>query len=152
MLVLDTLKTSLTQDWLGPHPQNAQESGQRFADAVANWFSAAQAGAFPCATATARAGQLAASAASAFQVGVAPGAGQMLALAVAQYMAGQLFGSGVAAMPLATAAAAATLGVTFANLNLSTDDRAQAVASACTVLAVSTLVTFPPPLPPAPVT
>lgn len=152
MLVLSTLKTSLKQDWLGPHPQNAQESGQRFASAVANWFAAAQAGAFPCATAQARMGQLASSAASAFQAQAAPAAGMALALAVAQYMAGQLFGAGVAAMPLATAAAAATLGATFANLDMSTDDRVQAIASACTVLAASTLVTFPPPTPPAPVT
>lgn len=151
MLVISTLKSSLKQDWLGPHPQSAEESGQRFADAVASWFSAAQAGAFPCSTATARAGQLASSAASALQKGTAAAAGMALALAVAQYMAGQLFGAGVAGMPLAMSAAAASIGATFGNLNLSNDERAQAIASACTVLAASTLVTFPPPLPPAPV-
>jgi hypothetical protein len=82
----------------------------------------------------------------------APAGGMALALAVAQYMAGQLFGAGVAAMPIATPAAAASIGATFANLDLSNDDRVQAIASACTVLAASTLVTFPPPVPPAPVT
>lgn len=151
MLVLSTLQTSLKQDWLGAHSGSAQESGQRFANAVAQWFSAAQAGAAPCTTATARAGQLASSAASALQVGAAQGAGQALALAVAQYLAGQLFGAGVAAMPLAVSAAGASIGAAFGNLDLAVDDRAQALASACALLAASTLVTFPPPTPPAPV-
>jgi predicted RecA/RadA family phage recombinase len=152
MLVLDTLKTGLEQDWLGPHPQNAMESGDRFAGAVANWFASAQAGAFPCVTAVARRPQLASTAAMALQSGTAQGAGAMLALAIAQYMAGQAFGSGVAAFPLATSAAVTMLGATFGNLELSKADRAQTIANACAVLAASTLVTFPPPLPPAPVT
>ncbi len=154
-LVLDVLKSGLAQGWLvaegGSHPQSAMESGDRFAGAVSSWFASAQAGAFPCATAAARRSQLASTAASAFQAQAAPAAGAMLALAIAGYMAGQVFGAGVASFPVATGAASAQLGAVFANLDMSNDDRAQAIASACALLASSTLVIFPAPLPPAPV-
>jgi hypothetical protein len=154
MLVQDTLKLGLENDWLvadgGSYPQSAIESGDRFAGAVASWFAGAQAGPFPCATAAARRAQLAASAAAALQAGAAPAAGSQLALAIAQYIVGQLFGAGVAGFPIATSAAGAMLGAVFSDTGTGRSERAQAIAGACTLLAVSTIVTFPAPLPPAP--
>jgi hypothetical protein len=154
MLVQDTLKTGLENDWLvadgGSYPQSAMESGDRFAGAVASWFAGAQAGPFPCATALARRGQLATAAAAALQVGAAQAAGAQLALALAQYIAGQTFGAGAAGFPIATSAAGTMLGALFGNTGMARAERAQAIAGACTLLAVSTMVTFPAPLPPAP--
>jgi hypothetical protein len=89
-LVPSTLATQLENGWMAAaaYPQNAFESGQRFAAAVADWFSAAQANAIPCATAKLREPQLAAQATLAFQAQSAPAAGSQLALAVAAYYAG----------------------------------------------------------------
>lgn len=154
MLVLDTLKAGLENDWLvadgGHYPQSAMESGDRFAGAVTSWFAGAQAGPFPCATAIARRAQLATSAASALQAGAAQAAGVQLALALGQYIVGQVFGPGVAGFPIATGAAGTMLGGVFSSTAMGRSERAQAIAGACTLLAVSTIVTFPA-LPPAPV-
>lgn len=154
-LVLDSLKSSLEQGFFvaegGSCPASAAEAADHFAGAVASWFAAAQAAGFPCATAAARRAQLAAAAAPALAAQAAPAAGAALALAVAGYMAGQLFGAGVASFPVAAGAAGAQVGAVFANLDMSNADRAQAVAGACALLAASTLVIFPAPLPPAPV-
>lgn len=155
-LVQDTLKTALEQRWLvpegGAYPADATESGDRFATAVVSWFSAAMAGAFPCSTATARKAQLAAAAQAAFEARSAAGAGGLLATALAAYLAGQLFGTGIAAPPLATSAAGAMIGAVFADLDASSSDRAQRIASACTLLATTTIVTFTSPTPPPPPT
>jgi hypothetical protein len=154
-LVPGNLATQLENGWMvadgGSHPQNALQSGQRFAGAVSTWFSAAQANGFPCATAKAREGQLAAQAAAAFQVMSAPGAGAQLALAIAAYYAGQSFGAGVATYPAAVAAGTATFSQVFADLNSPISARAQQMAGACQIMAVSTIVTFPLPLTPSPI-
>jgi hypothetical protein len=156
-LSLDVLKSALEQRWLvpsgGAFPSTPAESADRFAAAVSGWFASAQAGAFPCTTAALRRAQLAAGALQALQAQTAPAAGNLLAVALASYLAGQQFGAGIAAPPLATAAAGAAIGTALADVQASGAARAQRIASACTLLASSTLVTFapPPPLPPAPV-
>lgn len=144
-----TLKISLENDWLvregGSYPDSVQISGQKFAQAVAQWFSLAQANGLPCSTAIARQGQLALQASSALQIGQAQGAGSQLALAIANYYAGQSFGSGVASFPMALPAGISTISLVFSNLELSNADRAQQIATACYTLAVSTIVVFPNP-------
>ena len=71
--------------------------------------------------------------------------GARLANAVAAYITGQMFPPGVAAAPLATAAAGSQIGAAFADLEAPPSARAQKIAGACYTLATSTLVTFPPP-------
>jgi len=151
-LVLSVLKSGLERDWLvapgGCHPDSALASGDRFAGAVVSWFSSAQAGAFPCSTAAARRSQLATMAAAAFQARAPQAAGLSLAQAVAAYIAGQVFGVGVASLPLAVSAAALQMGTVFSDTSLSNAERAQSIAGACALLSSSTLVIFPatPPL------
>jgi hypothetical protein len=155
MLVPSVLEDSLRKDWLvepgGSFPSSPPESGQRFARAVALWFSTATAGVFPCATALARQGQLAGQATAALSAGAPPAVGSQLATAVAGYMAGQAFGAGTAAMPAAVAAVAPAFAAVFSNLTLELPDRARLIALGCYALALSTIVVFPPPLPPLPV-
>jgi hypothetical protein len=150
------LKSSLEASWIvpegGAYPGDVQESADRFADAVSGWFAAALAMGFPCATAQARRAQLAGQAASALAARSAPAAGQLLAAAVASYYAGQSFGSGVASFPLALPAAASLIGETFADLQAPRSKRAQDVATACHLLALSTLVLFTAPPGSAPIT
>ncbi|MBL8742289.1 MAG: hypothetical protein JNK04_14370 [Myxococcales bacterium] len=145
-LVLASLKSSLESQWLvaegGSHPASAQESGDRFAGAVAGWFSTAMAAGFPCSTAMARKSQLASGAAAAFGAEASVAAGNMLALAVAAYIVGQSFGPGFAGMPIAQSAAGAMFGATFADTGGAISDKAQQIASGCLVLAVSTIVAF----------
>lgn len=154
-LVPGNLAIQLENGWMvaegGSYPQNALQSGQRFAAAVSAWFSAAQANGIPCATAKAREGQLAAQAAAALQAMSAPAAGAQLALAVAGYYAGQSFGAGVATYPAAVSAGVATFSQVFADLNSPLSARAQQMAGACQIMAVSTIVTFPAPLVPGPI-
>jgi hypothetical protein len=155
-LVQNQLQSDLQSQWLASegssYPQSATESGDRFARAVASWFSSAQAAGLPCATAMARMPQLAQLAGVALQARAAVAAGNALAQAVAQYILGQSFGPGVATFPVALAAAQAQIGAVFGNLDMAVGDRARDIASACTVLATSTMVTFPPPMSPAPIT
>ena len=154
-LVLASLKSSFESQWLvpsgGSYPASAQESGDRFATAVATWFSAAAAGAFPCTTAMARKSQLAASAAAAFSTQASVAAGNALALGVALYIVGQQFGAGIANIPLAQGAVGPLFGAAFADLQSGISEKAQQVATGCLLLAVSTIVVFPPPLTPLPV-
>ncbi len=154
-LIPNALASSLEQDWLvadgGSFPANNQESGQRFATAVASWFATGMAGPFPCATAQARQPQLASAAAGALAAGLPPIAGMQLAQAVGSYMTGQVFGAGTAAAPVALPAAIVGFGAVFADLNQTAEERARLLALGCWGLAVSTLVTFPAPLPPLPV-
>lgn len=156
VLIPPALAADLYEGWLGGdggnYPASVVESGDRFAHAVSGWFSAATAGAFPCATASARRPQLAGSAAMALQAGAPPLAGQQLAVAVVGYMTGQVFGAGIASPPAAAAAAQAAFAAVFANPDLETDDRATLIATGVYTLAVSTLVVFPPVVsPPLPV-
>lgn len=148
-LVMSSLRTSLEQDWLssegGSHPATPLESGDAFAGAVASWFASAQALGIPCSTAQARRPQLAAQAAGALRVQDAIAAGNALAVALGAYVLGQLFGAGTALMPIAVAAGGAQIGAVFADLQSAPSQRAQSIAAACTVLAVSTLVSFPNP-------
>jgi len=150
------LQSQLETAWLvppgGSYPEDAQASGDRFASAVASWFSLAQANGIPCGTATVRQSQLASLLAISFSTGAAASAGQALADALVLYITGQLFGPGVAAPPTGGAAAASAFSSAFSNLELPSAARAQLLASACQALALTTLVTFPPPTPPAPIT
>ncbi len=145
-LVLASLKSSLQSQWLvpdgGSFPASASESGDRFAAAVAGWFSSAMAGGFPCSTAMARKSQLASAAGAAFATEASAAAGNMLALGVALYIVGQSFGPGFAGMPIAQSGAGALFGATFADTNTGISDKAQQIASGCLVLAVSTIVAF----------
>jgi hypothetical protein len=155
-LVLVSLKSSLANSWLvpegGSYPDSNQVSGDRFATSVSTWFASAQAAGIPCSTASARKSQLASQAAAAIAAKSSAAAGQQLALAVASYIAGQSFGSGVAAFPLAFAAAPPLITSVFSNVDMPLESRAQIIASACTLLASSTLVAFAGPPFSAPIT
>lgn len=152
-----TLASSLQSDWLvaagGSYPSTPTESGDHFAGAVSTWFAMAMAGTFPCATATARRSQLAASATGAIQARDASLAGAQLALGLMGYMAGQVFGPGVASPPTAVGAAQSAIAAVFSNRDLALEARANQIAAAVYTLAVSTIVVFPPVIsPPTPVT
>ena len=151
MLTPDSLATRLENDWLGQFPDSSLASGDLFAGAVSGWFVSAMAAGFPCSTAAARRLQLTAAAAGALEAGVGPTSGMLLATAVATYYAGQLFGAGVASFPAALPAGMALITNALLDLNLPKGARAQAIAQACFLMAVSTIVVFPAPLPPAPV-
>lgn len=149
-----SLAIGLRQRWLpagAGMASSVDDSAQRFADVVASWFAAGAANGIPCATALPRKSGLASSASSALAAGDARLAGQLLALGVAQYMAGQSFGPGVSAMPIATPALVIAIGEVFASHDLDDDKRATLIAAATYLTAVSTIVTFPTPLPPSPV-
>lgn len=149
-----SLATQLRTRWLPANDDFAssvQDSAQRFATVVASWFAAGAANAIPCVTAMARMSQLSSSAASALAAGDARTAGQQLALAVAQYMAAQSFGPGVSSFPAATAGLVVALGEVFASHDLDADARATLIATATYLTALSTIVVFPPPMPPGPV-
>jgi hypothetical protein len=156
-LVPSALASSLESSWLvaegGDHPASAAESGDRLAAAVAGWFAAATAGPYPCATAAARRPQLAAGAGAALQAGDAALAATQLALALTAYMAGQVFGPGVASPPTATSAAQSAIAAVFGDLRLVNAARANQIAGGVQTLAASTIVVFPPVVsPPVPVT
>jgi hypothetical protein len=155
-LVFDALKSQLEHNWLVPEggqfPKSVTESAEKFADAVVQWFSLAQANGIPCATAMARKGQLVAAAAGALSAQSAQAAGSQLALGVAAYIAGQSFPPGAALFPIATSAAISQLVGVFSDLSGKVPQKAAQVAGACTVLAMSTQVAgFPVPPFPMPV-
>lgn len=151
------LASSLLSDWLpadsGSYPGSAAESGDAFAGAVSSWFATAMAAGFPCVTAAGRRSQLAASAAGAFSAQASVAAGALLATGLTAYLAGQVFGAGVASPPVGTGAAQAAFAAVFADLDASTSSRADRIAQASWALALTTIVVFPPVVsPPAPVT
>lgn len=152
-LVFDTLKSQLENSWLvpdgGSYPESVSESGDRFAAAVSSWFSSAMAGAFPCSTAMARRSQLAAAATAALGAGSAQAAGSQLAMGVAAYIAGQSFLPGTASFPAGLGAAVSQMIAVFSDVDGSVSQKAQQMATACTLLATTTLVITPvPPGPP----
>lgn len=151
MLNPSDLTTRLENEWLGKFPDSSLQSGDLFAEAVSGWFVAAMAGGFPCSTASARRLQLTAMAAGALEAGIGPTSGMLLASAVAAYYAGQLFGAGVASFPAALPAGMALITAALLDLNLPQNARASQIAQACHVMALSTIVVFPAPLPPSPV-
>jgi hypothetical protein len=156
-LVPSALASSLESSWLvaegGDHPASPAESGDKFAAAVAGWYGAATAGPYLCATAAARRPQLAAAAGAALQAGDAQLAATQLALALTSYMAGQVFGPGVASPPTATSAAQSAISAVFGDLQIVNAARANQIAGGVQTLAVSTVVVFPPVVsPPVPVT
>ena len=156
-LVPTALASSLQSDWLvdegGQYPGSASESGDKFAGAVSTWFSGALAAGFPCSTATARRSQLAASATGAFQARDSSLAAMQLAVGLMGYMAGQVFGAGVASPPTAVSAAQSAAAAVFSNLDLALSARANQIATGVYTLAISTIVIFPPVIsPPVPVT
>jgi len=155
-LIPSSLATSLENEWLakenGNFPDSVSVSADRFSTAVAKWFSTAIAGPGAVTTASARRPQLASQAIAALSAMAPQAAGSLLGAAVAAYITGQAFGAGVAGVPLAAAAGGADIGGAFADLDAAPSARAQRIANACQTIAVSTIVIFPPPLPPAPVT
>ena len=144
-----SLKSSLENDWFvpegGSNPPSTLVSAQRFAQAVSQWFALAQANGLPCVTALPRMAQLHAQAAAALQAGQAQSAGAQLALAVASYYAGQSFGPGVATFPAAVTVGVTDMAAVFGDLGMTNADRAQRIASACHVMAISTVVVFATP-------
>ncbi|SHN13559.1 hypothetical protein [Cryptosporangium aurantiacum] len=157
VLVPSALAASLQTGWLpsdgGSFPASAAESGDTFAGTVADWFAAATAGAFPCTTAAARRPQLAAAAGGALAAGNPSVAGTQLALALTGYLTGQVFGPGTASPPAATSAAQTAFGAVFADVDSGVVQRADRIASGIHLLALSTIVVFPPVVgPPVPVT
>ena len=146
------LGAGLRDRWLpadgSSFPASAFESGQRFADVVSQWFAGATAAAFPCATALARSAPLAATAAQAFQARSAPGAGLMLAQALALYLAGQVFGPGLSTTPAGAAALAPALAAALGDLGAERGQRADAMASHIHTTVLTTIVVFPIPGPP----
>lgn len=153
-LVPAALASDLLDTWLvsDGHPSTPLESGDRFAGSVSNWFSGATAGAFPCATATARRSQLTSVATAAFQTRDPNIAGMQLAVGLMTYMAGQVFGPGVASPPTAVGAGQSAFSSVFSNLNMNRAARANQMAGGVHTMAISTIVIFPPPIsPPVPV-
>lgn len=151
-----TLATSLESGWLvpegGDYPSSVVQSADRFAGAVSGWFAQATAGPYPCSTAAARRSQLAAGATGALQAGDASIAGMQLALALTSYMAGQVFGPGVASPPTAVSAAQSAITGAFLDLDAANAPRANQIATGVHTLAISTIVIFPPVIsPPLPV-
>lgn len=156
-LVPTALASSLSSSWLvaegGSYPDTPSQSGDKFAAAVSSWFAAATAGPYPCSTASARRSQLASSATAAIQAGDASLAGTQLAMGLMAYMAGQVFGPGVASPPTAVGAAQSAITGAFSDLDLPLSARANQIATGTYTLAVSTIVVFPPVIsPPVPVT
>lgn len=147
-LAPSALASSLETTWLLPSgnefPQTPLESGDKFAAAVSTWFANATAGPFPCSTATARRAQLAAAATAAIQAGDANLAAMQLEVGLMSYMAGQVFGPGVASPPTAVGTARSAIASVFTNLDLPTRARANQIATGTYTLAVSTIVVFPP--------
>jgi hypothetical protein len=155
-LVPSALAASLESSWLvpegGQYPSSPALSGDKFAAAVSSWFGAATAGPFPCATAAARRPQLASAATAAIQAGDASLAATQLALGLMSYMAGQLFGPGVASPPAAMGAAQSALSSVFSDLEAANGVRANRIATGVHAMATSTIVVFPPVVsPPTPV-
>ena len=155
-LIPSLLAQALTAGWLppddGPFAGSVEASADALAGAISDWFGLAMAAGFPCTTAAARRGQLKGQLLPALNAQDARAAGQMIALAFMAYVAGQTFGAGVAAPPLATAAAGSLIGTALATHDLPRASRADQIAQALHLAALSAIVTFPPPLPPAPVT
>jgi hypothetical protein len=156
-LVPTSLAANLSSGWLvpdgGSYPQSPAQSGDKFATAVASWFSAATAGPYPCTTATARQSQLAAAAAAALQAKNPALAAAQLATGVMGYLTGQVFGPGVASPPTAVGAGQAAFAAVFSNLDQPLSARADQMAGGVHAMALSTIVVFPPVIsPPTPVT
>ena len=156
-LVPSLLSLSLQSQWLprdgdGPFHDDVPASARALAGAIADWFAMAMAAGFPCVTAAARKSQLEALLIPALQAGLAPVAGQQVGLAFMAYVAGQAFGPGVSAPPSATAAAGAAIGAAFADRDGPQSARADQIAQALHLQAMSSIVAFPPPMPPAPIT
>lgn len=151
-LIPNDLATRLEREWLGQFPDSSMASGDLFAGAVSGWFATALAAGFPCATASTRRVQLTAAAAAALEAGVGPTSGALLAVAVATYYSGQVFGAGVASFPTALPAGVTLMTLALLDLNMPKPTRASQLAQACHLMALSTIVIFPTPLPPAPIT
>jgi hypothetical protein len=154
-LVPSLLSQSLQSQWLprekdGPFPDDVPASAKALAGAIADWFGMAMAAAFPCSTASARKSQLEALLIPALQAGQASAAGQQVGLAFMAYVAGQSFGAGVAMPPAAPSGPA--IGAAFADVDSPQSARADKIAQALHLQAMSSIVVFPPPLPPAPIT
>lgn len=151
------LSQSLQSDWLprdenGAFKDDVSASATALAGAIADWFGMAMAAGITCATAAARKGQLQGQLLPVLQSGAAAAVGQGIALSFMAYVAGQSFGPGTAAPPVATAAAGSAITAALSDTGLPQSSRADRIAAALHAQALSTIVTFPPPMPPAPIT
>lgn len=155
-LVPTLLANDLEAGWLaeenGPHPGSVAESANAFAGIVSDWYANALAAGFPASTAQARRPQLLGTAVPALQAQNPIAAGQQLSVALMGYMAGQAFGTGIAAPPIATTAAGSMIGSAFSALDMPRPAKANVIASAVHIMAISGIVTFPHPPFSAPVT
>ncbi|MCP4936297.1 MAG: hypothetical protein GY927_19355 [bacterium] len=147
MLVPTVLATNLENQWLpggdGPFADNVQQSADKLASVIANWFAQAQAASFPCSTAMVRKSQLMAQLIPALDAKDAQLSGIQIAQAFMAYVAGQSFGVGIAAPP--AAAAGPMIASSFANLEQPQSARAQTIATALHLMALSSIVSFPIP-------
>jgi predicted phage gp36 major capsid-like protein len=142
VLIPNDLSSRLEQEWLGQFPDSSMQSGDMFAGAVSGWFATSMALTFPCATAVARRAQLAAAAAAALEAGIGPTSGALLAVAVASYYAGQVYGTGVATFPVALPSGILLMTAALLDLDMPKSARAMQMAQACHVMAISTMVVF----------
>ena len=141
----DQLATRWLADENGPHPDSVPASADAFAGVVAEWFLTAQAAGIPVITAMPRRPMLMSLAIPALMARNPTAAGQQLANAAMIYMTGQAYGAGVAAPPMATGAASSMIGTAFATLELDRQSRAQMIATALHIMALTTIVSFPHP-------
>ena len=150
-----TLKQGLASRWMvadgGSHPSSPAESADRFAAVVSQWFATAVAAGAPCQTAQVRRPQLSMQALGAFGAQNPQASGQLLGLAVAAYIAGQVFGPGVASFPPGVSLAQSALSLVFADLESAVDARAERIAQALTALAKTTPVIVSPAGTPVPI-
>ncbi|MEL6343783.1 MAG: hypothetical protein AAFV53_11670 [Myxococcota bacterium] len=154
-LVTAALASALQQNWLipagGNHHASVSASADRLASVVSQWFANATAMGFPCSTAAIRRPSMVPGLISALSAGSASAAGPLLSLAIGQYCLGQLFGPGVANMPLGVGIAGSAFTTVFLDLEARNEVRAQQMAAAISGLALTTIAVFPPPLSPQPV-
>jgi hypothetical protein len=149
------LETQLIRAWSGgpggTFPSTPQAAADRFADAVAAWFSDAVAGGAKCTTAQSRKPLLSNALLSSLKSGKAATAGQGLAAALAMYLTGQVFGTGLSQVPFGTSAAGVAFSAAFAEINAPLRSRAQRFTLVCQGLVATTLVIIPPSPNPVPI-
>lgn len=149
MLNPTQLADQLAQQWLsddnGPHPDTVPASADAFSNVVSQWFMTAEAAGVPVVTAMPRQPMLMALTVPALMAQAPEAAGQQLANGLMLYMTGQVYGAGVSAPPIATAAAGAMIGNAFRLLDLDRRSRAQMIATAVHIMTLTTIVSFPHP-------
>jgi hypothetical protein len=142
------LEQQLIRAWSGgpggAFPSTPQAAANRLAEAVAVWFADAQAGAFECESAEVGKPILAKALLASLKSGSAATAGEGLAAALAVYLTGQVFKTGLSQAPTGTLVAGKAFSAVLAGVNAPLQRRAQSFARVCHGLVATTFVTFPP--------